>query len=82
MCVPCTQAVWYLKARALTLKNWIDDTELEEEVSERNAARGKGALTNLVRVSRDTSRATLRASAADGGCSDGGQGVPGLMSTE
>lgn len=27
-----TQAVWYLKARALTLKNWIDDTEIEEEV--------------------------------------------------
>lgn len=26
-----TQAVWYLKCRALTLKNWIDDTEIEEE---------------------------------------------------
>jgi len=26
------QAVWYLKCRALTLKNWIDDTEIEEEV--------------------------------------------------
>jgi tetratricopeptide repeat protein 8 len=25
------QAVWYLKCRALTLKNWIDDTEIEEE---------------------------------------------------
>jgi len=24
--------VWYLKCRALTLKNWIDDTEVEEEV--------------------------------------------------
>ena len=29
----CSQAVWYLKCRALTLKNWIDDTEIEEEVS-------------------------------------------------
>ena len=29
-CMP--QAVWYLKCRALTLKNWIDDTEIEEEV--------------------------------------------------
>lgn len=27
------QAVWYLKCRALTLKNWVDDTEIEEEVS-------------------------------------------------
>jgi hypothetical protein len=26
-----SQAVWYLKCRALTLKNWIDDTEIEEE---------------------------------------------------
>ena len=26
------QAVWYLKCRALTLKNWIDDAEIEEEV--------------------------------------------------
>lgn len=26
------QAVWYLKCRSLTLKNWIDDTEVEEEV--------------------------------------------------
>eukprot|EP00798_Chlamydomonas_sp_ICE-L_P015671 gene15671-21775_t len=25
------QAVWYLKCRALTLKNWVDDTEIEEE---------------------------------------------------
>jgi tetratricopeptide repeat protein 8 len=25
------QAVWYLKVRALTLKTWIDDTEIEEE---------------------------------------------------
>jgi tetratricopeptide repeat protein 8 len=25
------KAVWYLKLRALTLKNWIDDTEIEEE---------------------------------------------------
>jgi len=24
--------VWYLKCRALTLKNWIDDAEVEEEV--------------------------------------------------
>ena len=29
---PPVQAVWYLKCRALTLKNWIDDTEIEEEV--------------------------------------------------
>ena len=28
-------AVWYLKARALTLKNWIDDDEIEEEVRAR-----------------------------------------------
>lgn len=27
------QAAWYLKCRALTLKNWIDDTEIEEEVT-------------------------------------------------
>lgn len=29
---PYDQAVWYLKCRALTLKNWIDDTEIEEQV--------------------------------------------------
>eukprot|EP00197_Chlamydomonas_leiostraca_P003950 CAMPEP_0202869944 /NCGR_PEP_ID=MMETSP1391-20130828/13933_1 /ASSEMBLY_ACC=CAM_ASM_000867 /TAXON_ID=1034604 /ORGANISM="Chlamydomonas leiostraca, Strain SAG 11-49" /LENGTH=107 /DNA_ID=CAMNT_0049550349 /DNA_START=86 /DNA_END=406 /DNA_ORIENTATION=- len=28
---PYDQAVWYLKCRALTMKNWIDDTEIEEE---------------------------------------------------
>eukprot|EP00959_Pyramimonas_sp_CCMP1952_P354328 7422929-Pyramimonas_sp.AAC.1 len=28
---PYDQSVWYLKCRALTLKNWIDDTEIEEE---------------------------------------------------
>ncbi|GMH44731.1 hypothetical protein BSKO_12683 [Bryopsis sp. KO-2023] len=28
---PYDQAVWYLKCRALTLKNWIEDTEIEEE---------------------------------------------------
>ena len=28
---PYDQAVWYLKCRTLTLKNWIDDTEIEEE---------------------------------------------------
>eukprot|EP00899_Mesostigma_viride_P006572 jgi/Mesvir1/15916/Mv08240-RA.1 len=28
---PYDQAVWYLKCRALTQKNWIDDTEMEEE---------------------------------------------------
>jgi tetratricopeptide repeat protein 8 len=25
------QQTWYLKVRATTLKNWVDDTELEEE---------------------------------------------------
>ena len=25
------QAAWYIKARALTLEDWIDDTEIEEE---------------------------------------------------
>lgn len=25
------QQVWFLKVRATTLKNWADDTELEEE---------------------------------------------------
>ena len=29
---PYDQAVWYLKCRALTLKNWIDDMEIGEEV--------------------------------------------------
>ena len=29
---PPPKAVWYLKCRALTLKNWIDDAEIEEEV--------------------------------------------------
>lgn len=28
---PYDQAVWYLKTRALTLKQWIDDSELEAE---------------------------------------------------
>lgn len=28
---PLDQAAWYLKVRAITLRNWIDDTELEEE---------------------------------------------------
>ena len=27
------QSVWYLKARALTMQSYIDDTEVEEEVS-------------------------------------------------
>jgi tetratricopeptide repeat protein 8 len=30
---PYDQATWYLKCRALTLKNWLDDTEIEEEAS-------------------------------------------------
>jgi hypothetical protein len=30
-CPDARQAAWYLKCRALTLKNWIDDTEIEEE---------------------------------------------------
>ena len=25
------QAVWYLKCRALTMVNWVDDTDFEEE---------------------------------------------------
>ena len=29
--VVAVQAVWFLKCRALTAKNWIDDTEMEEE---------------------------------------------------
>jgi tetratricopeptide repeat protein 8 len=29
------QAVWYLKTRALTLKDWIDDAEMDEEVRRR-----------------------------------------------
>lgn len=28
---PAIQAVWYLKCRALTLQDALDDTELEEE---------------------------------------------------
>ena len=28
---PYDQAVWYLKCRALTMLNWIDDTDFEEE---------------------------------------------------
>ena len=26
---PYDQCVWYIKCRALTMKNWIDDTEME-----------------------------------------------------
>ena len=28
---PYDQAVWYIKCRALTLRAWVDDTEMEEE---------------------------------------------------
>lgn len=28
---PYDQQIWWIKARALTTKNWIDDTEMEEE---------------------------------------------------
>ena len=28
---PYDQATWYLKCRALTMQNWVDDTEFEEE---------------------------------------------------
>lgn len=28
---PYDQQLWYIKARALTQKNWVDDTEMEEE---------------------------------------------------
>eukprot|EP00668_Euglena_longa_P014170 GGOE01018146.1.p1 GENE.GGOE01018146.1~~GGOE01018146.1.p1 ORF type:complete len:526 (+),score=174.79 GGOE01018146.1:54-1580(+) len=28
---PYDQCVWYIKCRALTMKNWIDDTEMEDE---------------------------------------------------
>ena len=31
-CYLAAQAAWYLKCRALTLKHWLDDTEIEEEV--------------------------------------------------
>jgi hypothetical protein len=30
---PRDQAVWYLKCRALTAQQYVDDTEMEEEVS-------------------------------------------------
>lgn len=49
------QAVWYLKCRALTLKNWIDDTELEEEgiadimLDENNVAQVARPGTSLAR---------------------------------
>jgi hypothetical protein len=29
---PRDQAVWYLKCRALTAQQYVDDTEMEEEV--------------------------------------------------
>jgi tetratricopeptide repeat protein 8 len=37
------QAVWYLKTRALTLKDWIDDAEMDEEV---------GAAVNWLALAR------------------------------
>jgi hypothetical protein len=38
---PYDQAVWYLKTRALTLRSWVDDTEIDEEVRRRPAAPGR-----------------------------------------
>lgn len=37
------QQAWFVKVRATTLKNWVDDTELEEEGAV-DAPRGEGAL--------------------------------------
>lgn len=45
-CNPYDQAVWYLKTRALTLKQWIDDSELEEE-GIAGAAASRGPLLLL-----------------------------------
>ena len=66
------QAAWYLKCRALTLKNWIDDTEIEEEVGE--AARretaavtgrcARGGPKQLTAASRGPGQASLSAAAA------------------
>ncbi len=28
---PYDQAAWYLKCRSLTCKNWVDDTDMEDE---------------------------------------------------
>lgn len=30
--LPSSQAIWYLKCRALTLEQYLDDTEMEEQV--------------------------------------------------
>lgn len=30
--LPPSQAIWYLKCRALTLEQYLDDTEMEEQV--------------------------------------------------
>ncbi|KAI8471721.1 MAG: TRP protein for flagellar function [Monoraphidium minutum] len=52
---PYDQAAWYLKCRALTLKNWIDDTEIEEEgvadllLDENNVAQVARPGTSLAR---------------------------------
>jgi tetratricopeptide (TPR) repeat protein len=52
---PYDQAAWYLKARALTLKNWIDDSEIEEEVRPRRA-RARQAGWRLVMRGRPAPR--------------------------
>lgn len=67
------QAVWYLKCRALTLKNWIDDTEIEEEVSvvlccpQQPAAEGLGPAATCQPV-RSSTMHGLRNGRASQGC--------------
>ncbi|WIA20159.1 hypothetical protein OEZ85_006009 [Tetradesmus obliquus] len=52
---PVDQVAWYLKCRAITLKSWIDDTEIEEEgvadllMDEHNVAQVARPGTSLAR---------------------------------
>lgn len=45
---PLDQQAWFLKVRATTLKNWVDDTELEEEGVSRHAVAVTEPDVNLV----------------------------------
>ena len=63
---PYDQAVWYLKARALTLSVWVDDTDFEEEGAA-DVLLDENATAALPRPGTSLSRPTTNA----------GIGVPG-----
>eukprot|EP01062_Namystynia_karyoxenos_P073916 TRINITY_DN7072_c0_g1_i1.p1 TRINITY_DN7072_c0_g1~~TRINITY_DN7072_c0_g1_i1.p1 ORF type:complete len:543 (+),score=208.66 TRINITY_DN7072_c0_g1_i1:87-1631(+) len=72
---PYDKQVWYVKARALTQKNWIDDTEMEDEgVAE--LLLDENAISNMPRPGTSFQRPLSSASGSQAVRPTSGQGRP------